>query len=113
MITKHSGSSAAMRWNTNILVSTYAGDNNNAYGNQFFQNLKDSCKSAGNPITLAPALVSYAQSAQTDATKSAAKMISDYPSVDGYFNCKCSRNTLCEHWLTNLQGKHGLSWTRT
>ncbi|KAG9538091.1 glycoside hydrolase, partial [Aureobasidium melanogenum] len=65
MITKHAGSSATMRWNTNVLVSTYAGDDNDAYGNQFFQNLKNSCKSAGNPISLAPALVSYAQAAQT------------------------------------------------
>ncbi|THY74569.1 glycoside hydrolase [Aureobasidium pullulans] len=86
MITKHAGSSAAMRWNTNILVSTYAGDKNDAYGNQFFQDLKESCKGAGHPITLAPALVSYAQAAQTSPEKSAAKMMSDYPAIDGYFN---------------------------
>lgn len=88
MITKHAGSSATLRWNTNILVSTYAGDKNDAYGNDFFQDLKDSCKGDGQPITLAPALVSYAQAAQYDPEESAAKMVSDYPSIDGYFNCK-------------------------
>ena len=90
VITDHAGSSAALRWNTNLLVSTYGGDKNDAYGNDFFQDLKDSCKSAGHPITLAPALVSYAQAAQYTPTESADKMVSDYPSIDGYFNCKYS-----------------------
>jgi glucan endo-1,3-alpha-glucosidase len=107
MVTKHAGSSAVLRWNTNILVSTYAGDDNDAYGNQFFQNFKDSCKNAGQPITLAPALISYAQAAQWTPTESANQMMSDYPAIDGFFNCKYTCACIHLLFLTCTQGKRG------
>ena len=88
MITKYAASSAQLRWNTNIMVSTYGGDTVEEYGNSFFQSLKDSLKSAGNPITLVPALTSFSESAQTTPAASAAKLIANYPSIDGYFNCR-------------------------
>lgn len=88
MITKHSGSSATYRWNTNILVSTYGGDSVEQYGNTFFQGLKDNLKNAGNPISLVPALITYSSEAQSQPTAEAAKLVSDYPSIDGFFNCR-------------------------
>jgi len=87
MITKYAGSSASLRWNSNLLVSTYGGDTVDEYGNDFFQSLKDSLKSAGNSITLVPALTSFSQAAQYTPTTAAANLITDYPSIDGYFNC--------------------------
>lgn len=86
MITKYAGSSATMRWNTNILVSTYGGDSVSEYGNTFFQSLKDNMKSAGYPITLSPALTSFSEAAQYTPIISAASLIAEYPSIDGYFN---------------------------
>jgi glucan endo-1,3-alpha-glucosidase len=86
MITKYASSSATYRWNNNILVSTYGGDSVEHYGNEFFQGLKDNMQHWNNPITLAPALTKYSMAAQTDAQSSAAKLISEYPSIDGYFN---------------------------
>ncbi|KAI7093271.1 glycoside hydrolase, partial [Hortaea werneckii] len=61
-ISKYSGSSAAYRWNSNMLVSTYGGDQVDQYGNEFFQGLKDNMKGY-NPISLAPALTTYSLSA--------------------------------------------------
>lgn len=88
MITKYAGSSAAMRWNTNLLVSTYGGDSVSAYGNTFFQSLKDTMKAAGHPITLSPALTSFSEAAQYTPVISAASLVAEYPAIDGYFNCK-------------------------
>lgn len=85
MIDRHAGSSATYRWNSNILVSTYGGDMAPQYSNAFFQGLKDRMKST-NTITLAPALVSYSREAQTNPQSAASKLLSDYPSVDGFFN---------------------------
>lgn len=86
MITKYAGSSATYRWNSNILVSTYGGDQVKHYGNSFFQTLKDNMKYWNNAITLAPALTTYSMAAQTDAKKQASRLISDFSSIDGYFN---------------------------
>lgn len=86
MITKYAGSPATYRWNSNILVSTYGGDQVRQYGNAFFQTLKTNMKYWNNAITLAPALTTYSMSGYTSPTSAAAKLISDYPSVDGYFN---------------------------
>ncbi|GAB7351942.1 hypothetical protein MBLNU459_g2478t1 [Dothideomycetes sp. NU459] len=86
MITKHAASSATYRWNTNILVSTYGGDTVTQYGNAFFQGLKDNLKASGNAISLVPALTSYSTAAYYTPKTSAAKLIADYPSIDGYFN---------------------------
>jgi glucan endo-1,3-alpha-glucosidase len=58
MINKYAGNSATFRWNNNILVSTYGGDQVAQYGNDFFQGLKNAMKST-NTITLAPALTGY------------------------------------------------------
>ncbi|KAF1353872.1 glycoside hydrolase [Delphinella strobiligena] len=86
MITKYAGSSAALRWNTNLVVSTYGGDTVKEYGNEFFQSLKNSLKAAGSSISLVPALTSFAEAAQSSPVTSAAKLISEYTSIDGYFN---------------------------
>lgn len=86
MITKYAGSSATYRWNSNILVSTYGGDQVDQYGNEFFQGLKDNMKYWGNAITLSPALTTYSMQAQTDPTGAASSLISEYSSIDGYFN---------------------------
>lgn len=86
MITKYAGSSATYRWNSNILVSTYGGDQVVQYGNEFFVGLKNNLKASGNAITLSPALTMYSMSAQYNPTKAAANLISDYSSIDGYFN---------------------------
>lgn len=86
-ITKYAGSSATYRWNSNILVSTYGGDQlDEYYGDWFFQGLKDKMKYWNNAITLAPALTTYSMAAQTGASAAASKLISEYPSIDGYFN---------------------------
>ncbi|KAL1297014.1 hypothetical protein AAFC00_004608 [Neodothiora populina] len=86
MITKYSGSSAAMRWNTNVLVSTYGGDQVDEYGNDFFQKLKDTVKGSGVAISLSPALTSYSEGAQNHADTAASNLIKNYPSIDGFFN---------------------------
>lgn len=85
MISKYAGNSATYRWNSNILVSTYGGDFVAQYGNDFFQTLKNNMKST-NAITLAPALTKYSMGAQTSPSQSAADLISDFPSIDGYLN---------------------------
>lgn len=84
-ISKYSGSSAAYRWNSNMLVSTYGGDQVDEYGNEFFQGLKDNMKSY-NPISLAPALTQYSLGAWDNPSSSASSLMSDYPSIDGYLN---------------------------
>ena len=43
-------------------------------------------KASGNAITLSPALTTYSMGAQSDPTKMASKLVSDYSSIDGYFN---------------------------
>ncbi|EME38448.1 glycoside hydrolase family 71 protein [Dothistroma septosporum NZE10] len=85
MISKYAGSSATYYWNSNILVSTYGGDQVEQYGNSFFQGLKDNMKNS-HAITLAPALTKYSMAAQTGAQSAASQLISDYSSIDGYFN---------------------------
>lgn len=86
MITKYAGSSATYRWNSNILVSTYGGDQVKQYGNKFFQTLKDNMKYWNNAITFAPALTTYSMAGYNNAKSAASKLISEYPSIDGYFN---------------------------
>lgn len=93
MISKYSGNSAAMRWNTNVLVSTYGGDTVEEYGNSFFQSLKDTLKSAGNSITLVPALTSFSEAAQDTPVTSAASLVAEYTAIDGYFNCECATDS--------------------
>lgn len=107
MITKYASSSATYRWNTNILVSTYGGDTVTQYGNLFFQGLKNNLKAAGNAITLVPALTSFSMAAYYTPAVSAASLISSYPSIDGYLNCKISCLFPFGSKLTLLQGKHG------
>jgi len=94
MISKYASNSAAYRWNNNLLVSTYGGDQVEEYGNEFFEGLKSNMQSS-NPITLAPALTTYSMDAQTDATSAASSLMSDYSSIDGYFNWQA--------WPLNVQ----------
>lgn len=86
ILTKYAGNSATYRWNSNILVTTYGGDQVDQYGNGFFQSLKDTMKYRGNSIALSPALVSYSEAAQTDPSKAAKDMTDDFSSVDGFLN---------------------------
>ena len=86
IIAEHAGNSAAYRWNSNLLVTTFGGDTVDAYGNGFFQNLKNTMKSSSNAISLAPALTSYSYRAQDDPSAASSSLISDYPSLDGYKN---------------------------
>ena len=86
MISRYSDYSSAYRWNSNILVSTYGGDQSEQYGNEFFQGLKDNMQYANNAITLAPALTTYSMGAQAHPLHTAASLMSDYPSIDGFFN---------------------------
>lgn len=85
IISRYAGSSATYRWNSNILVSTFGGDNA-PYGNQFLQGLKNLLASWNNAITLAPALTSYSYAAQTNPSTAASSLVSDYSSIDGYMN---------------------------
>lgn len=85
MIIKSAGNSATYRWNSNILVSTYGGDQVEQYGNAFFQGLK-SMMADTNAITLAPGLTTFSMGAQTYPTSSANDMVSEYSSADGFLN---------------------------
>ena len=85
IISRNAGNSATYRWNSNILVSTYGGDQVTQYGNQFFQGLKDTMKNS-NPISIAPGLTTYSMGAQYNPTSEASSLMSDYPSIDGYLN---------------------------
>lgn len=87
MISQFASSSAALRWNTNIVVSTYGGDEVDQYGNDFFASLKSTMKST-NAISLVPALTSYSSAAQKSPASEASKVVSDYSSIDGFLNCK-------------------------
>ncbi|KAH9812189.1 glycoside hydrolase family 71 protein [Teratosphaeria destructans] len=86
VISSHAGSSATYRWSSNILVTTYGGDQVDHYGNNFFQGLKDNMKNSGNAISLAPALTKYSMGAQSDASSATSSLMSDFPSIDGYVN---------------------------
>jgi glucan endo-1,3-alpha-glucosidase len=86
VISQHAGSSATYRWNSNILVTTYGGDQVQQYGNGFFQSLKDNMKNSGNAISLAPALTQYSMGAQTNPSTAASTMTSTYTSIDGFLN---------------------------
>lgn len=95
VISEHAGSSAALRWNSNIVVSTFGGDTVEQYGNEFFAGLKSMMKST-NAISLVPALTTFSDEAQASPSTAASSLVTDYPSIDGYLNCKIpsSRNDL-------------------
>lgn len=86
VLEKNAGSSAQYRWNNDILVSTYGGDQVSEYGNEFFEGLKSNMASSNNAIVLAPALTTFSMGAQTDPSGSASDMVSQYSSVDGFLN---------------------------
>ncbi|KAF2864486.1 glycoside hydrolase family 71 protein [Piedraia hortae CBS 480.64] len=86
VLTKSASSKAAYKWNNNILVSTYGGDQVDQYGDDFFAGLKRNMAYSNMYITLAPALTKYSLAAQDDPTGSASKLMSDYKSIDGYLN---------------------------
>lgn len=91
MITKYAGSSATLKWNNKIVVTTYGGDQVSEYGNTFFADLKSSL-SYSHPISFTPALTSYSDAAQTSPTSEASKMVSAWPSVDGFLNCQSNHS---------------------
>ena len=87
MINKYAGSSAMLRWNTNIVVTTFGGDTVDQYGDEFFAGLKTMMKNDNNAISLVPGLTSFSNAAQSDANTAASNMLSQYPSMDGFLNC--------------------------
>ena len=86
VLQKHAGSKATYRWNSNILVTTYGGDSVKQYGNMFFVDLKLKMRLSGNAISFTPALTNYATKAQNNPVAAAFKMVTDFATVDGYFN---------------------------
>nr|POE87904.1 udp-n-acetylglucosamine--dolichyl-phosphate n-acetylglucosaminephosphotransferase [Quercus suber] len=85
ILERNAGSSAAFRWNSNLLVTTYGGDMVQQYGNNFFQSLKDNMKST-HAITLAPALTKYSMAGYNNPTPQAHRIFDDFPAIDGYVN---------------------------
>ena len=66
-----------LTYNGGVLVSTFSGEGN---GNAFFEGVKMSLANEGISVTLAPAFISYRDPSL------ASKLLSDFPSIDGFFN---------------------------
>ena len=89
MISKYAGTKAMLRWNSNIVVTTYGGDTVDQYGDEFFSGLKSMMKST-NAISIVPALTTFSDEANTagvSPSSAASDLISKYPSIDGFLNC--------------------------
>ena len=85
IISNYTNSSAAYKWNKQMLVTTYAGEK---YGNAFFQDLKQTLAEQDIDISIAPGFTSYAEAAQNEAATGQAKsFMSAFDSLDGFFNC--------------------------
>ncbi|KAJ7056835.1 glycoside hydrolase family 71 protein [Mycena amicta] len=77
LVASHANSPAMLRWNNSVLVSTFSGEGN---GNAFFQSIKTSLANQGISIALAPAFISYRDPSLAN------KLLSDFPSINGFFN---------------------------
>jgi glucan endo-1,3-alpha-glucosidase len=77
LVSSHANSSSAFKWDGKVLVSTYSGEN---LGETFWSGFKDALKKAGVDVVFAPAFTSYRDPAK------AGGMLSDFPSMDGFFN---------------------------
>ncbi|KAI9659427.1 MAG: hypothetical protein M1821_001685 [Bathelium mastoideum] len=84
IISNYTNSSAAYKWNNQMLVTTYAGE---AYGNAFFQSLKQTLSEQDIDISIAPGFVTYAEAAQNEAAAGQANaFMSAFDSLDGFLN---------------------------
>ncbi|KAJ7190770.1 glycoside hydrolase family 71 protein [Mycena pura] len=77
LVAAHASSPAMLTYNGGVLVSTFSGEGN---GNAFFEGVKTSLANEGINVTLAPAFISYRDPSL------ASKLLSDFPSIDGFFN---------------------------
>ena len=85
VIERHMASPASYQWDSKgMLVSSFAGD---SYGDSFFQSLKDVLSGSGTNIVLAPALQQSSEGALGDLQGQADFLVSQYPILDGFFNC--------------------------
>ncbi|KAI0092244.1 glycoside hydrolase [Irpex rosettiformis] len=80
IVTAHADSPAQYEWNDKVLVSTYSGDTG-SYGNvDFWSGFKSNLANQGVSISLAPAFTTYRD------PNLASKLLSTYPSIDGFMN---------------------------
>ncbi|TKX23565.1 glycosyl hydrolase family 71 protein [Elsinoe australis] len=87
ILNRHAKSSANLRWNNKIVVTTFGGDSVQSYNDGFFQDLKDKMNYFGNPISLTPGFNSFSERAQSDnGLAEAQSLISNYTSLDGFLN---------------------------
>jgi glucan endo-1,3-alpha-glucosidase len=78
IVAAHASSPAMYKWNNKVLVSTYAGDQNN--NNAFYAGVKSALGNQGINISFAPAFTGYRQASQ------AQQLLTNFPVVDGFFN---------------------------
>ncbi|KAL9074635.1 MAG: hypothetical protein Q9157_004334 [Trypethelium eluteriae] len=84
IISNYTNSSAAYKWNNQMLVTTYAGEK---YGNAFFQYLKQTLSAQDIHISIAPGFTSYAYAAQNEAAAGQANaFMSEFDALDGFLN---------------------------
>lgn len=106
IISNYTNSSAAYKWNNQMLVTTYAGE---AYGNAFFQDLKQTLGEQDIGISIAPGFTSYAEAAQNEAASGQANaFMSAFDSLDGFFNCQYYITTSIDENTNISQGNPGL-----
>lgn len=87
ILNRHAKSSANLRWNNKIVVTTFGGDSVQSYNDGFFQDLKDKMNYFGKPISLTPGFNSFSERAQGDnGIAEAQSLISNYTSLDGFLN---------------------------
>lgn len=93
LVGAHASSSATLRWNDKVLVSTYSGESN---GDAFYAGVKSSLANQGIQISWAPAFVGYRD------TGSANSVMSSFPSIDGFFNWWSWPNDVNELLTTDI-----------
>ena len=97
IISNYTNSSAAYKWNDQMLVTTYAGEK---YGNAFFQALKQTLAQQDIEISIAPGFTSYTYAAQNEAASGQADaFMSAFDAVDGFLNCQLFSSDEQEHVL--------------
>jgi len=89
MISKYAQNSAQLKWNNQVLVSTFGGDAAPPYGYQFFGGLKQMLANANVNASLAPAFDGFSIAAQGgNGPTQANDLVTQYQSIDGFLNCK-------------------------
>ncbi|VDC04449.1 unnamed protein product [Peniophora sp. CBMAI 1063] len=79
LISAHANSTSMYRWNDDVLVSTFGGDDN-GHPDSFWADLKSTLSSTGVTISLAPAFTTYRNPNSTQS------LLDTYKSIDGFFN---------------------------